>query len=303
MRKLNTLGEAEDRSEMLRRLAAARGTWRGKRFRRAPLSDARIRRVTAPLVKALNDCKSLPTNPAAGIGGKIRRVKPLVWTEPRVAQWRMDRKRPAAVMVWTAAQCGQFLDSAESDRLYALYHLACYWGLRRGELERLGWADLDLAARRLHVRGDVKSEGSDRIITIDQGTADVLQAWQERQLFERLEWDAAWQDCGRVFTREDGAPLRHGWASEHFKALVRKADVPPLRFHDLRHGTATMLLAAGQPIKVISEILGHATSAFTADVYTEVAQELADAAAVAIAAFVPRKNTGRASNVPAGGEK
>ena len=63
-----------------------------------------------------------------------------------------------------------------------------------------------------------------------------------------------------------------------------------------------MLLAAGQPIKVISEILGHATSAFTADVYTEVAQELADAAAAAIAAFVPRKSTGRASTVPARNE-
>jgi integrase len=105
-----------------------------------------------------------------------------------------------------------------------------------------------------------------------------------------------------VFTREDGSPLRRGWASEHFKALVRKAGLPPVRFHDLRHGTATMLLAAGQPIKVISEILGHATSAFTADVYTEVAQELADAAAAAIAALVPRKSTGRASNVPVQGE-
>jgi integrase len=202
-------------------------------------------------------------------------------------------------MVWTAAQCGQFLDATEAGRLYALYHLACYWGLRRGELERLEWADLDLATRRLHVCGDVKSEESDRIITIDRGTADVLETWRERQMFERLEWDTAWQDRGRVFAREDGSPLRRGWASEHFKALVYKAALPPVRFHDLRHGTATMLLAAGQPIKVISEILGHATSAFTADIYTEVAQELADAAAVAIAAFVPRKRTSRASNVPA----
>src|SRR5215831_1124892 len=137
MRKLNTPAEADDLSEMLRRLAAARGTWHGKRFRRAPLSDARIKRVTAPLVKALNDCKSLPVNPAAGIGGKVRRVKPLVWTESRVAQWRKDGRRPASVMVWAADQCGQFLDAIEADRLYALFHLACYWGLRRGELERL----------------------------------------------------------------------------------------------------------------------------------------------------------------------
>jgi integrase len=206
-------------------------------------------------------------------------------------------------MVWTAGQCGQFLDAIEADRLYALYHLACYWGLRRGELERLEWADLDLTTRRLHVRGDVKSEDSDRILTIDQGTVDVLETWQERQLFERLEWDAAWQDSGRVFTREEGSPLRRGWASEHFKALVYKAALPPIRFHDLRHGTATMLLAAGQPIKVISEILGHATSAFTADIYTEVAEELADAAAVAIAAYVPRTSRSSAASDPEGGKR
>lgn len=95
MRKLNTPGETQDHSEMTRRLAAARGTWHGKRFRRMPLSEARIRRVTAPLVKALNDCRSLPVNPAAGIGGKVRRVRPLVWTEPRVAQWRKGRQAPS----------------------------------------------------------------------------------------------------------------------------------------------------------------------------------------------------------------
>jgi integrase len=78
---------------------------------------------------------------------------------------------------------------------------------------------------------------------------------------------------------------------------VQTAGLPPVRFHDRRHGTATMLLAAGQPIKVISEILGHSTSAFTVDIYTEVAEELAEPAA-AIAAFAAR----RASNVPAGGE-
>lgn len=261
--------------------------------------------MTAPLVKALGDCKSLPVNPAAGIGGKVPRVTPLVWTEPRVAQWRRDGRRPAPVMVWTAAQAGQFLDSAEASRLYALFHVACYWGLRRGELERLEWADVDLAARRLHVLGDVKSEDSNRVITIDQGTADVLAAGQERQLFERLEWDAGWQDCGRVFTKEDGSPLRRGWASEHFKALIRKAGLPPVRFHDPHHGTATMLLAAGQPPKVISEVLGHSTVSFTMNTYTEVAQNLADAAASAIAAYVPRKSkiaSDRASNVPAGGE-
>ena len=93
-----------------------------------------------------------------------------------------------------------------------------------------------------------------------------------------------------MFTREDGTSLRPGWISQRFGALIARAGLPPIRFHDLRHGTATMLLAAGQPMKVISEILGHATSAFTADVYTEVADELADAAAAAIAAYIPRRS-------------
>jgi site-specific recombinase XerD len=73
----------------------------------------------------------------------------------------------------------------------------------------------------------------------------------------------------------------------------------PANRHRLRHGSASMLLAAGVELKVVSETMGHSTSAFTADVYVTVLEELSEAAAVAIAAFVPR----RASNVPAKGAK
>jgi integrase len=76
-----------------------------------------------------------------------------------------------------------------------------------------------------------------------------------------------------------GSPLRPASVSEHFEVLVRKAGLPHVRFHDLRHGAATMLIAARQPIKVVSAILGHSTSAFTMDVYAVVAEELAEALA------------------------
>ncbi|HYB17688.1 MAG TPA: site-specific integrase [Streptosporangiaceae bacterium] len=308
MRKLNTPAEAEDRSELMRRLAAARATvphLPNKRVRTSPLSETRIRRVTAPLVTALNRCKSLPVNPAKGVGGKARKVKPLLWTDARVQRWRETGIRPAKVMVWTPAQCGAFLDSTAGDRLYAAYHLAAYWGLRRGELAGLQWADIDLKARRLHIRqaqvkeelSSVKTEDSDRIIIIDEQTAAELKDWRKQRAAERLVWAGAWQDSGRVFTREGGAPLRAAYLSEHFETLTRQAGLPLIRFHDLRHGAATMLIAAGQPIKVVSAILGHSTSAFTMDVYAVVAEELGEAAAAAIAAFVPR----RANIVPTGG--
>jgi len=313
MRLINRPGQAAEKGDLLRRLLKARSERDGKRVSTRPLSEARIKRIHAVGLSALSDAvpHTLPYNPAAAVkpGGRRggRKVKPLLWTAPRVERWQETGEIPAPVMVWTREQCGAFLDSLEAseepkreaERLYALFHVAAYCGLRRSELAGLGWADLDLSRRRVHVRqaqvddmlDSTKSEDSDRQVPIDPGTAAVLGAWRKAQLAERIAWGPAWTDSGRVFTREDGAPLRPGWISQRFGALTSRAGLPPIRFHDLRHGTATMLLAAGQPIKVISEILGHATSAFTADVYTEVAEELADAAAAAIAAYIPRRNS------------
>ena len=98
----------------------------------------------------------LAVDPSAGIGKKIgkgRKVKPLLWTPPRVDRWQETGQVPGQVMVWGREQCGAFLDGIESERLYALYHLAAYYyGLRRSELVGLCWSEVDLAARRIHVR-------------------------------------------------------------------------------------------------------------------------------------------------------
>ena len=201
---------------------------------------------------------------------------------------------PAPVMVWTRDHCGAFLDSIEAERLYSLFELAAYTGLRRSELAGLCWPDVDLMSRRIHVRqaqvddelDSTKSQDSERIITVDKDRAESLKAWRKTQLAERLAWGAEWTDSGRVFTREDGTPLRPAWISVRFDTLAGRAGLPPITLHGLRHGAATMLLAAGQPPKAVSEILGHSTVAFTMDVYTEVAEELA--AAAALAAYVPR---------------
>lgn len=329
MRLINRSGELGGQDseilELYRRLldARAKAPHAGRRLHSTrPLSEARIKRIHAVAQSALSDAvpQTLPFNPAAGVklGGKrgARKVKPLLWTAPRVLRWRDTGEVPAPVMVWTREQCGTFLDSITEERLYALFHVAAYCGLRRSELAGLAWADVDLERRRLHVRqaqvddelDSTKSDDSDRQVPMDKDTADVLAAWRKAQLEERLAWGPAWTDTGRVFTKEDGTPVRPEWISQRFGDLAKRAGapprpkrkpgepgqprrdgLPPIRFHDLRHGTATMLLAAGQPPKVISEVLGHATVAFTMDVYTEVAEELADAAMAALAAYIPRR--------------
>ncbi len=211
-------------------------------------------------------------------------------------------------MVWSAEQCGAVPRRIEGERLFSLFHLDAYYGLRRSELCGLCWADVDLATRRVHVRqaqvddelDSTKCEDSERVITVDQATADVLRAWRKAQLAERLAWAAVWTDTGRVFTREDGTPLRPGCR----KRAVRHAGTPGLACPP----SASTISATARPRccspracrrRSSAEMLGHATCAFTMDVYTEVAEEMAEAAAVAIAAFIPR----RAKTVPNGGRK
>jgi integrase len=310
MRLINRPEGDADRSDLLRRLLAARATREGKRASTRPLSDARIRRVLAVASSSLSILVPhvLAGNPAGAVKvGKARKAKPVLWTAARIERWRETGQVPAVrrVMVWPAGLCGQFLDFIEDDRLYSMYHLAAHYGLRMSELAGLCWPDADLATRRVHVRqaqvydelDSTKSEDSERIIVIDEGTAEVLRAWRKVQLAERLAWAGAWTDSGRVWTKEDGRPLRAKSIGERFGRLVDRSSLPPVTLHGLRHGAATMLLAAGQPPKVISETLGHSTVSFTMDVYASVAEELAEAAASAIAAYIPR----RARSVPDGG--
>lgn len=171
---------------------------------------------------------------------------------------------------------------------------------------------------------DPKSGKSDRQVIFDQQTALVLTGWEQTRQAEQDALGEAYADSGRYFTYPDGRALRPEYISVRFGLLVEpyaairrrhygegwteeriarrhrvpaaavsvalSAPLPPLNFHGIRHGAATMLLSAGVPTKVISDILGHASTSFTEDVYTVVAEELAEEAAQAISGFVPRRN-------------
>lgn len=292
-------------------------------------SDATRQRVRATLRSALSDAVRqglVLTNVAALV--KLpsgRRPRALVWTPERVLRWEAAQARLAkadpdnpereqlekeaqpqsSVMVWTPAQLGRFLDQAGDDRLYALWHLVAHRGLRRGEVAGLRWDDVDLDGATLTVCRQLvqlgwevvesvpKSDAGTRTVALDSGTVATLRKWRSAQNAERLAWGPAWSDSGRVFTREDGRQLHPANVTAKFGALVDAAGLPPVRLHDLRHGAASLMLAAGVPMKVVQETLGHSSSALTSDTYTSVYPTVAAEAAEATAALVPRQPGGR----------
>lgn len=191
----------------------------------------------------------------------------------------------------STAELARLFEALEGERLRPLIVTAATLGLRRGELMALRWSDVDLSARTLTVRrtgaridgeyveGQPKSARSRRTITLPPAIVTLLRGQSATVAAERLQLGPAWRDQDRVFPREDGAELG---AETIRKALGRglaSAGLPHIRFHDLRHSAATMLLAAGGSLRDVQEMLGHASYALTADTYAHVLDDQRQATA------------------------
>ncbi|WP_007512263.1 site-specific integrase [Pseudofrankia saprophytica] len=268
------------------------------------IGAASKQRIRATLRAALNHAIRvglLTHNPASYVelpSGK--RPKALLWTDERVTRWQTTGDIPSPVMVWTPTQIGTFLDHADTDDLYALFHLIAHRGLRRGEGCGLHWADLDLAHASLTVRWQIvqegpathlrkpKSDAGDRQIPLDAGTVRALREHRTHQNARRLEAGPSWPDTGLVFVDDTGTSLNPDHVSDRFRALQAEAGLPPIRLHDLRHAAATLALAAGADLKTVQELLGHSSITITADTYTHVLPELAREIAENVARLIPR---------------
>lgn len=203
-----------------------------------------------------------------------------------------------------------FLDHAAGDRLYGLFHLITFRGLRRGEACGQLWTDTKLAAsvitvaKQLVVDGwevyedDPKTDAGARTIALDSETVAVLERHQAQQDKDREDWGDGWVETGRVFTAENGAWLHPAKATRRFNELREEIALPPIRLHDLRHGAATLAHAAGADLKDIQEMLRHSSITITADTYTSLLPETDLAIAEAAARLVPR-NRGVAHDVDA----
>ena len=255
----------------------ARGAMRGG----GPLSAGTIDIVHGVLRKALND---------AVLWGLLAR-SPLLGVKP-------PRQDAPEMRAWSPDETRRFLAAVEHDRLYALWVLVLATGMRRGELAGLRWSDVDLDAGVLAVRrsrvtvayrvheAEPKTRSSRRTISLDARVVAVLRSHRRRQLEERLAWGQAWIDTGYLFTYEDGSPMHPERISVLFGRLVASTELSKVRFHDLRHTSASLMLAAGVHPKIVSERLGHSSVSITLDLYSHVTVGLQAEAAEKLGAMI-----------------
>ena len=248
--------------------------------RSGPLAAKTITNLHQIIRSSLNDAVErglMASNPAAG------------------AQVPDPRKRPSSrrrARSWTATELGDFLTGTATNRHSMLFRLAAATGMRRGEALGLRWDDVHFDTSRIEVTqalttigyrlefSRLKTRTSRRNITVDADTMTLLARWRRQQTAELAAAGAA-NEHGLVFVRPDGQPLHPHSASQAFERAQRHVDVSPIRFHDLRHTHASLLLRDRVPIKVVSERLGHSNPAFTMTTYQHVLPGMQDDAAKA----------------------
>jgi integrase len=178
------------------------------------------------------------------------------------------------------SQVLQFLIAAQGDRYEALYHLAIRTGMRQGEILGLKWSDLDWnrgiirvnrQAQRVKGRGMVffppKTKSGRRSIQLGGQMMQLLREHRSRLQVEKALAGDRWQENDLIFPTMIGTIQSQSEILKRFKRLLQKAGLEKIRFHDLRHTAASLMLNNGVPALVVSKILGHSKPSTTLDIY------------------------------------
>jgi integrase len=201
------------------------------------------------------------------------------------------KPEPVVHRTWTLEEIGRVNHVLRDDpKWLAVYRLMLSTGMRPGELRVLTWGDIDFAAGRIRIArtvtedtdghlvvGDSTKSGRTRYVTLTAGPRAALLQWQATLVRRSLNPQQDW-----IFPNTLGKPMgRDSWAKRHAR-LCKEAKVPLITFHELRHTSASLEMAEGVSLKVVSERLGHKDPAFTARVYQHVDTELQQSAADAL---------------------
>jgi integrase len=225
---------------------------------------------------------------------QLRATNPADAVEP-------PRPRRQEMRVLDSEEVGRLMDylAREPSTVSTMIRVAIATGARRGELVALRWSDIELDARVMRIsrnlsrarsRGYIftapKTHRANRPVALSHSTVRVLREHRARQAEHRLAMGSMYDDQGLVFANEIGGVLEPGFVTKHFQRIAEGAGVPRIRFHDLRHTAATLMLKAGIHPKIVSERLGHATIGLTLDTYSHVLPGMQHEAADAMDAIL-----------------
>ncbi|MDP9440017.1 MAG: site-specific integrase [Actinomycetota bacterium] len=208
---------------------------------------------------------------------------------------RAPRPAPEEMRTLSAEEARRLLEAARGDKLEALFVLAVTTGMRQGELLALKWQDVDLENAKISVRrtitmsggrilfGEPKTKKSRRTILLTEAAVRALREHLDRQVGVIESLGDLYQDQGLIFASEVGTPMNPtNLRRRSFASLLKRAGLPQIRFHDLRHTCATLLLSRNVHPKYVQELLGHANIAITLDTYSHVIPGMGNHAAKAM---------------------
>lgn len=208
------------------------------------------------------------------------------------------RRVRASIRPLDPAQARAFLQSVRGNRLEALFSVALALGLRQGEALGLQWEDVDVARGVLRIRNQLqridgrltlvepKTERSRRTLVVPPTILENLREHEKRQAAERQWAGSKWTENGMVFTNLSGGPLQARNVIREFHKALKAAGLKRIRFHDLRHSCATLLLVQHVPARVVMEVLGHSEIGTTMDTYSHIVPELQHEAADRVEAIL-----------------
>ncbi|MEM8534396.1 MAG: site-specific integrase [Chloroflexota bacterium] len=218
-------------------------------------------------------------NKALSVATKHKYISENVAASVELPSVQREKIRPL-----TFEQTKRLLNEVRDHRWAALCHLAVNLGLRAAELLGLTWDDINLETRELQVHRQLKriqtndqvkafvlhttkTQSSSRTLILSDDILKLLQEHRANQDAERHS-SSEWKDTmNLVFVSQTGAPIHYSCLRAHFKRLLSQADLPDIRFHELRHTAATLMLADNVPLVTVSKILGHSSPSITATIY------------------------------------
>lgn len=193
--------------------------------------------------------------------------------------------------ILTGAELVKLVAACVDTDVYIPVLLAATLGLRRGEILGLKWTDIDFSANTIHIQrtatfykdtgirfSDPKSQTSNRSLLVSHYVMCRLAELYDRQALYAAAYDGEYNPLGLVNCRPAGQPLTSSMLQKIFKSILRKSGLPVVRFHDLRHSNATLMLKNKVPAKIVSSMFGHASVGITLDLYSHVLTDMQEPA-------------------------